>query len=315
MQNDLLLLINTLLGCFAGLVNGYYAWRINLINQRILQAGMALLSTSVGVMYGAALLGHISADALGPMYLRPTLSIILVALAASPFVYGRDYMLDLEQQLAIMRQKMVEQDEEIGRLNDLIKTLVKQFAGLAPVSVPVGNLRAVADAEVPLILVAAVESSHLKVRSEVDAIFDSGLRYEHLPPPVSRNRMISEMDRLRPQAVHLLGHMSATGMMMADGIATIGWWRRMIERYGVEFIFANGCESLDIVDSLHVDGVQCVIGMRGAVKDESALEFSRQFYAWLAAGRSASESVELAKLSLGNEDAEQVVIRGDWMYR
>ena len=309
-MSDLLLLLNTLLGIFAGLSTGYLAMLTHQPARRIFWGSIAVVCAAAGIAYGAAVLGYVSSVVLGPFYLRPVLAILLGVLVFAPLA-NKDGMAAMEQEIETLRAELIRQDDEIKRLNEVIKTLVRQFGLVIPPSVRMDSPVEQSVAAV-MVLVVAVEPGKLKIRDEVDAIFDSGLHYEYLADPVSRNRLIGEMERLRPPALHLLGHMTATGIPLADGMASVGWWRRLFARYAVQFVFANGCESLDVVDALFVDGVQCVIGVREDVKDEAAVEFARQFYAWLAAGRKATDAVELAKLALGREDAEQVVIRGEW---
>lgn len=308
---EILLVVNTVLGCFAGFANGYYALQTRQMRRRLPRLGLTVLSVYTGMTYAAALLGYIPNELLGPLFLRPVIMLLLILLAAIPFIDRSDGLQYLERQVEEMQARIHQQDAEIQRLNDVIQVLVRQFVDMEPAAPISRSMEATIP---PMILVAGVEADKLDVRDEVDGIFDSGMIYEYLAPPVSRNRLIAELDRLRPPALHLLGHMTTKGMMLADGFASVGWWRRLLRRYHLQFVFANGCESLDIVDALHVEGAQCVIGMRRSVTDAAALEFSRQLYHWLAAGRSAQEAVDLAKLSLGHEDAEQVVIRGDWRY-
>lgn len=177
----------------------------------------------------------------------------------------------------------------------------------------------------PLILVVGTDATGLDYRSEIDSFFNAGARYEFIEPPVSRNRLISEMEiqqrqphEMRAKALHILGHMRADGGELSDGFAPIGWWRRLLGRYSLEFVFANACDSLDVVDALYQDGVQCVIGIRQTtdkLQDEVAIEFATSFYYWLTVGKSAQEAVELAKLALDHDEAEQIAIRGDWTYR
>ena len=309
MENQLLILTNAVLGIFAGVANGYFAFTIKQRPKRYLRAAIALLCTGAGIAYGAVLIDYLDYAFLGPYVLRPMIALLLLAMAISPFVYATDNTSPLEEQIEDLNRRMQEQNAEIVRLNDVIKVLVKQFTH--PMTDPHIQILETGE-KPPPILVAVVESMGLGVRQEMKGIFDSGLAYEYLAPPMSRNRMVAEMDRLRPKAVHLIGHMSAEGMLMMDGMASIGWWRRLFERYTVDFVFANGCESLDVVDALITDGTGCVIGLRGEMADDIALEFSRQFYAWLAAGRDAVEAVDLAKLSISQENGEMVVIRGNW---
>lgn len=154
--------------------------------------------------------------------------------------------------------------------------------------------------------------SDLSIRAEIDAIFRSGIKYEVLDNNVTRGRVLAEVDRVRPAILHVGAHANAEGVMLDDGLVSVGWWRNLATLYPFSLALLNACESLEIVDGMHDAGVASVVGMRKEIGDVVAVSFAKEFYGWLLRGRSVQVAVTLAKLSLSHTDAELIVARGDW---
>lgn len=211
-----------------------------------------------------------------------------------------------EAQLAVSERKIQELE---SRVNWLFAQLV---AAGGKVPDPMPAILPVVPPPVPVSVLGIWPSSGLSIRAEIDAIFRSGIKYEVLDSHVTRGKLLSEVDRLKPAILHVGAHANDEGVTLDDGIALVGWWRNLAALYPFSLAVLNACESLDIVDAMYDAGVKSVVGMRKEIDDVVAVEFARQLYGWLLRGRSVQAAVTLAKLGLRHTDAEMIVARGDW---
>lgn len=212
-----------------------------------------------------------------------------------------------EAQLAVSERKIQELE---ARVNWLFAQLVAA-GGKVPDQMPatISVLPPPPFTSTPVSVLGIWPATDLSIRAEIDAIFRSGVQYAVIDSDVTKRRVLAEVDRTRPAILHVGAHATAEGVLLDDGEAPVGWWRKLAQRYPFRLVVLNACESLDIVDAMQDAGVMAVVGMRKEISDKMAVLFAAEFYGWLMRGQTVAESVFLAKMALDYTDAELVDVR------
>jgi len=112
------------------------------------------------------------------------------------------------------------------------------------------------------------------------------------------------LDRYEPNILHFCGHGSNSAIFFEkdDGEAiavdknALGALLRT--QKGLDLVILNACYSRDQAQAI-ADAVGYAVGMEGAIDDEEATEFSREFYRALGDGRSFEDAFERAQLAVG----------------
>ena len=125
--------------------------------------------------------------------------------------------------------------------------------------------------------------------------------------------------RHRPHVVHFSGHGSRTGEIALEDQAgntkpvSPSALKRLFAtlKDNIRCVVLNACYSEAQADGI-VESIDCVIGMSGAIPDESAIAFAGSFYQGLGYGRSIQEAFDLGcgQIDLegrGDEDVPKLV--------
>jgi hypothetical protein len=121
--------------------------------------------------------------------------------------------------------------------------------------------------------------------------------------------LVPELEEVRPTVVHFSGHGDKEGGIILDdgqgrgtfvGFAALG---NMFARYSgngspLRCVVLNGCYTAEASPAIN-RVVDAVVGSRGEIADNSALEFARGFYTGLAKGESVGDAVERGKIEAG----------------
>lgn len=126
--------------------------------------------------------------------------------------------------------------------------------------------------------------------------------------------LLQAFNQYRPNVVHFSGHGSeSNGLVLAgDGDAmrpvspmALGHLFRALKDH-IRVVVLNACYSRNLADAItqHID---CVVGMKRAVKDPTAIRFAASFYRALAFGRSVQNAFDQGITSLyleGNPETD-----------
>jgi hypothetical protein len=133
--------------------------------------------------------------------------------------------------------------------------------------------------------------------------------------------LLQALNQYQPQVVHFSGHGTDTEELMLAGEgdsvrpvsgAALGHLFRVLKDH-IRLVMLNACHSRLLAEAItqHID---CVVGMKRAVKDPTAIRFAASFYRALAFGRSVGNAFEQGIVSLQIEgiagtDIPELVVR------
>lgn len=241
-------------------------------------------------------------------------------------------MLDYETKLAAMKaaneREIAEMNrrhaEEIAELHRRI-TNAEQFAeylksqilaaGGKPMPVTIPQMPT-PEKRTVVVLGLWPEAVDIASRKEVDAIAQSGIEYVPMEGRVTRRSVVAAVDNEKPTILHFGGHSTEEFTEFDDGPADIGWWKNLVQEFPiVKVVFLNSCSALTIADAMVSAGVVAAVAMRGEIADDVAIDFARDFYERLAAGRSVTDAGRLARSGLARADRELVAVRDPQQWR
>lgn len=160
------------------------------------------------------------------------------------------------------------------------------------------------------------EAVDIASRKEVDAIAQSGIEYVPMEGRVTRRSVVAAVDNEKPTILHFGGHSTEEFTEFDDGPADIGWWKNLVQEFPiVKVVFLNSCSALTIADAMVSAGIIAAVAMRGEIADDVAIDFARDFYERLAAGRSVTDAGRLARSGLARADRELVAVRDPQQWR
>lgn len=220
----------------------------------------------------------------------------------------KELRLAYEQSAKELQQVFVILKRDIERLEGTIQWLWGQQAeGKTPPPPQVVKI----EVKASVLILGIWPESNLGIRSEINAIAESGIAYVPMIGEVTKRSLLEAVSRDKPAILHIGAHAGMEGIELDDGLATVGWWRNVARRSPfLRLVVLNACATLSIVDALRDAGIPAVVGMRGAIGDAVSIEFVRDFYAGLVRGMTVGESAEVAMLSLSlATDAEMIVAR------
>lgn len=130
-------------------------------------------------------------------------------------------------------------------------------------------------------------------------------RFEIIPElAVQPDDLIPLLQEKEPQIVHFCGHGKEGGLVFENEsgnsqsveVSTLG---RLFEQFKdtVECVFLNACHSEDQAKAIHTH-IQYVIGMKGDITDDAAIQFAANFYATLITERSYREAFNFGRIAL-----------------
>lgn len=100
----------------------------------------------------------------------------------------------------------------------------------------------------------------------------------------------STLDRYNPNILHFSGHGGGTELYFENDkgdavpVQKRALAKLLAQQQDLKLVILNACYSEDGAQDI-ADKVGCVIGMEGAILDEDAVTFEREFYAALGHGR------------------------------
>jgi hypothetical protein len=122
---------------------------------------------------------------------------------------------------------------------------------------------------------------------------------------IRADELADSMLAFRPDIVHFSGHGEAGALYVEDerGNAVPLDQQRLAKLFGIlrgglRCVVLNACFSEQQAKMI-AEHVPCVVGMRAAVEDDSAIAFAGQFYSALAFGKSVKVAFDLACNQLG----------------
>ncbi len=139
------------------------------------------------------------------------------------------------------------------------------------------------------------------------------IQFEEAPAARSTD-FLQRINEVEPDIVHFSGHGSTSGILTtSDGdgpqplkTATIG---RLFESAGknVRLVVMNSCFSEPQADQI-VTSVECAIGTKSSISDDSAIEFSKALYGAIGYGHSVKKAFNQGKLAveMQNTDEENI---------
>lgn len=118
------------------------------------------------------------------------------------------------------------------------------------------------------------------------------------------HEVMRELNQAQPTLLHFSGHGSAEGIALEDneGLALVVTPEALCQMLAsaasaVTAVLLNSCYSQEQAEVLR-DSIGCVVGMKGAIPDESARTFAVSFYRALGHGRSVHNAFEQACATL-----------------
>lgn len=111
------------------------------------------------------------------------------------------------------------------------------------------------------------------------------------------------LDEHTPKIVHFSGHGDNAGIYFerdngeAVAVNKPALGSLLGTQEGLELVVLNACYSQEQAQAI-ADAVGYVVGMEGAILDEDAIEFSREFYRALGNGRNYEDAFERARLAV-----------------
>lgn len=116
---------------------------------------------------------------------------------------------------------------------------------------------------------------------------------------VGTNEVVEIVLSARPDIIHFSGHGEHGQAMFDDGALSQATLSKIVaEVPNIWCVVLNSCFSDSIAQRLVDDGVPAVVGMCGAVSDETAIEFARFFYRALALQADIGKAVEQSRVNL-----------------
>ena len=112
------------------------------------------------------------------------------------------------------------------------------------------------------------------------------------------------LDQYKPNILHFNSHgNNSTIFFENDNGEAIGVDKNALgallkTQKGLDLVILNACYSRDQAQAI-ADAVGYAIGIEGAINDEEAIEFSREFYRALGDGRSFKDAFKRAQLAVG----------------
>ena len=160
------------------------------------------------------------------------------------------------------------------------------------------------------------EAAKLNIKSEIDAIFNSGFDYTEITD-VTRQTLVDEVRRKEYIIAHIGAHASREGILISgNDILRPGWWAKLFEDSTIYIVVLLACESLEISDALYDAGIDYVIGIRSQIADSEAVKFAETFYKQLrrefiehGKGASIEKAFATAQLVVSTEYANMITLR------
>lgn len=143
-----------------------------------------------------------------------------------------------------------------------------------------------------------------------DALYDLGIPYRALSGQVGRADIIRALEEDEYTVLEIDAHGVAGGIKLSDEYARPGWWMQTIRRYGrhVRLAVLMACDSWDAARAIRRAGVQWVVGLRGPIRDDEAVQFLVHFYEALASGSSVQDALERGKAVITLDQADMVLL-------
>jgi hypothetical protein len=161
------------------------------------------------------------------------------------------------------------------------------------------------------------DSDHLRVDAEIRAIANLTKESKAMKRrivvefrlAVQPEDLVPALEEVRPTLAHFSGHGDQEGGLVLDdgrgrstfvGFTALG---NMFARFNangspLRCVVLNGCYTAAASPAIN-RSVDAVVGSKGEIADNSALEFARGFYTALASGDSVGEAVERGKVESG----------------
>lgn len=165
------------------------------------------------------------------------------------------------------------------------------------------------------------EAQSVNAAAVEDAIYNSGIPYNGLIGTVTRRSIVREMRRDRYTVLQIDSHGADSeidgrgglvgGIELSDGLAPPGWWSRLVVDQGVLLVVLLACESQEIADALLIAGIPAVISVAREIEDGVAAAFAVALYEEIARGQRLYQAVEVARLQIPEQQAEQIRVRGE----
>lgn len=205
--------------------------------------------------------------------------------------------------------RLAEQTRQLVELHRQVEWLLAQLLAAGGKAMPI-MIPQPSEKRTVVILGLWPVAVDIASREEIDAISRSGILYVPMDGRVTKRTVVAAIENEKPTILHFGGHSTEEFTEFDDGSADIGWWKNLVQEFPIiKVVFLNSCSSLSIVDAMASAGVVAVVGMRGEIADSVAIDFARDFYERLSAGRSVSDAGRLARSGLARTDAELIAVR------
>lgn len=111
--------------------------------------------------------------------------------------------------------------------------------------------------------------------------------------------------------LQLISHGNSSAVELTGETVPAEEFSRILSQHGIILVLVMTCDSLEFARALVAGGIQRAIGTTGAIENEDARVFSREFYTALAAGRDIPAAVAYARSRMREEGARQIVLLPD----
>lgn len=300
-------MINFVLALLLSVSNGYNVARLKNAWMRLISLVWVFVGLALMVVYGVVITEAMVPIIISTIVLRSILAIILIFLI--PYSWSvaetnrllNNEIIDLKREIKATQLRL---DEE------LVNTFVHLLEGGIQVdrqqsAFPAAQkVRAETLTRKTLLAIWPSSVGDLDLNREDAQIWTKATtyHYEVLDVNVTRERVILYLNDLRPYLVHVGSHATVEGVQLDDGIASPGWWGRVMQLYPPEIVFVNACSSEEVVQAIYEAGVPNVVGYRTEVLDNVAIAVARNFYHWINRGLDIRDAIERTRLALEFQD-------------
>ena len=158
------------------------------------------------------------------------------------------------------------------------------------------------------------DTAQLRLQDEINVIKDivEPTSYKlYVRNAATKQSMRRYLNRFKPNVLHISGHGNNDRTLTfedKDGHSVIIYTHQLgdyLERYSkyLKCVILSACYSLNDIENFS-DRIHCTIGMKTAVGNTMAVDFSSAFYDALCSGNTYEESFNLAKSELNLSRAE-----------
>jgi hypothetical protein len=140
-----------------------------------------------------------------------------------------------------------------------------------------------------------VPDAGLGVLPEVDSMFDLGYSPQVVQGTVTRDRIFQIIRARSFDIIHYAGHAGPGGIQLSDGILDGPSLVQIAKSVNATLIFLNGCETIELGQTLVDEHVPIVICTLRSVADSMARETSQLFYRAYAQTGDARAAYNMSK--------------------